>query len=85
MGFSAVNSPEVKEGEMDSPDSSGIALSVERGQATDEELAALTVVLLALRADREQSPERQAVSRLAVVAARGPVQRPTQLAVRGPP
>ncbi|MCX4870429.1 MULTISPECIES: acyl-CoA carboxylase subunit epsilon [unclassified Streptomyces] len=47
---------------MDSPDSSGIALSVERGQATDEELAALTVVLLALRADREHSPERQAVA-----------------------
>ncbi|MFD0339698.1 acyl-CoA carboxylase subunit epsilon [Streptomyces sp. NPDC127117] len=47
---------------MDSPDRSGIALCVERGQATDEELAALTVVLLALRAEREQSPQTRAVS-----------------------
>ncbi|GGV88061.1 hypothetical protein GCM10015535_38520 [Streptomyces gelaticus] len=47
---------------MGSPDSSGIALSVERGQATDEELAALTVVLLALQGRREEPPERQTVA-----------------------
>lgn len=47
---------------MGSPESSGIALNVERGQATDEELAALTVVLLALRADRAEPPQRQSVA-----------------------
>ncbi|MET9663670.1 acyl-CoA carboxylase subunit epsilon [Streptomyces sp. NPDC006510] len=57
-----MNSPEAKEGDMGSPDSSGIALSVERGQATDEELAALTVVLLALRAERAELPEELAVA-----------------------
>jgi hypothetical protein len=62
VGFSVVNFPEVKEDDMDSPDSSGIVLSVERGQVTDEELAALTVVLLALQVGREEPPERQAVA-----------------------
>ncbi|MCX4451394.1 acyl-CoA carboxylase subunit epsilon [Streptomyces sp. NPDC087866] len=33
------------------------ALRIERGRATDEELAALTVVLLALRADAGEQPE----------------------------
>ncbi|WP_331749173.1 MULTISPECIES: acyl-CoA carboxylase subunit epsilon [unclassified Streptomyces] len=47
---------------MGSPDSSGIALSVERGQATDEELAAITVVLLALQAERAQPPESRAAA-----------------------
>ncbi|WP_326770516.1 acyl-CoA carboxylase subunit epsilon (plasmid) [Streptomyces sp. NBC_01591] len=47
---------------MGSSDSSEIALSVERGQATDEELAALTVVLLALQAERAEPPEELAVA-----------------------
>jgi hypothetical protein len=34
-----------------------LALRVERGQVTDEELAALTVVLLALRAGHEEAEE----------------------------
>ncbi|MGW1428051.1 acyl-CoA carboxylase subunit epsilon [Streptomyces sp. NPDC002431] len=41
---------------MNGPDSPGIALNIERGQATDEELAALTVVLFALRAGRADPP-----------------------------
>ncbi|MFJ6015074.1 acyl-CoA carboxylase subunit epsilon [Streptomyces sp. NPDC092952] len=41
---------------MNGPDSSGIALNIERGQATDEELAALTAVLFALRAGRADTP-----------------------------
>ncbi|WP_392957968.1 acyl-CoA carboxylase subunit epsilon [Streptomyces sp. LN245] len=61
------------------------ALRVERGTATEEELAALTVVLLALRA--RPAPGRIPGShgrRLALVAARAGPPRGAQLAVRPP-
>ncbi|MGW0957585.1 acyl-CoA carboxylase subunit epsilon [Streptomyces gelaticus] len=80
-----MNFPEVKADDTGSPDSSGIALSVERGQATDEELAALIVVLLALQGQAGGTAGETDRRRVAVVAVCEPVQRPAQLAVTGRP
>ncbi|MGQ4490227.1 acyl-CoA carboxylase subunit epsilon [Streptomyces sp. 372A] len=61
---------------MGGPEPAAPALRVERGRATDEELAALTVVLLALRADagglRDEAPAGSAPGWSAEPAYRAP-------------